>query len=259
MAHADPKGHYRILGVSHFASDRDLERAYRERRRALEQEGGKRLGGSLKRDALEAAWEALSDPEARARYDVEVLGAALHGGDPPAGGPAPVPCIRCGRVSAQSRYQVFHQVTGRLVRVSVARLHGVYCPNCARDVGMAASMLTWLLGWWGFPDGPLQSVRAIWGNARGGSFPSGANARLLARQALAFAGQDKEELALALARQSLDLDPVGEDAPRMKSLLGDREAPVLRDRWRAIRAQALLQLFPLLALAVVAGMVLLRP
>lgn len=250
MQHPDSKGYYRIIGLAPHAADVALAKAYRRRRKELAARAG-RMGGELQLRELEAAWAVLSDPEKRAAYDMEALIEATGGAAGPDAGGDPVACARCNTVTAQPRYLAFHRVAGGVTRVAHERLVGVYCPSCARDVSVGASLLTWLIGWWGFPDGPVASVKAIVANARGGDFPRRENARLLAWQAHSFARMDKRELARAVAREALELDPRGPHAPALERLLGDGEAPLLKDHWRMMRSGTVLQLFPLVLLAVV--------
>jgi len=187
MAHADPHGYYRIVGVAPHGSRAAVLKLHRRRARELEAQGTRPGIPELKAALAEAAG-VLSDPEARALYDTEDLTRAAPGAPPT---DKPVPCGRCRKVSAQPRYVIFHQAIGRLTHVVHDRVQGIYCPRCARDVGLGCSLLTWFIGWWGVPDGPVATVRAIWRNMRGGELPARANARLLAHQARAFGAQGR--------------------------------------------------------------------
>ncbi|MDH5525763.1 MAG: J domain-containing protein [Nitrospirota bacterium] len=250
MEHPDSKGYYRILGMAPHASDVALAKAYRERRKALAGREG-RLGGDMQQRALEDAWQTLSDPVRREAYDLEALTACTGGASGPDDGGDPVACTRCNSVTAQPRFLTFHRVAGGITRVSHERLTGIYCARCARDVAVGASLLTWMIGWWGFPNGPAASVRAILANARGGDFPRAPNARLLAWQAHSFLRAGKPDLARAVARVGLRLDPDGPHAAALTRLIGEQTPPMLRNQWLMMRAGAALQLFPvLLALAV---------
>jgi hypothetical protein len=61
-----------------------------------------------------------------------------------------------------------------------------------------------LLGWWGFPWGPIYSFHAIFVNLLGGQRPNNFNARLAAHQAWVFASLGKLDLARAIALDALD-------------------------------------------------------
>jgi hypothetical protein len=256
MGHADPHGHYRVIGVAPHASRAAVLKLYGRRVRELDAGGGGgRLGATEMRTALDAAFHVLSDPLARALYDTEDLTRAAPGAPPDDG---PVACGRCRKVSAQPRYVIFHQAVGRLTHVVHDRIQGIYCPRCARDVGLGCSLMTWFVGWWGAPDGPVAAVRAIWRNMRGGEEPAKPNARLLAHQARAFAATGRPGLARALAVRAAELDPEGPDAVELRRLAADGEGdpPVLQDPWRSVRHAAPLHLVPgvaLAALVLVAG------
>jgi len=253
MGHPDRKGYYRVLGVAPKASAEAIKKAFRKRSKDLHPDHNQRVGAEMQFAALTEAYAVLSDPEARARYDTQGLEFEAPGGEAKGRGiGSPVPCGRCGKVSAQPRYLIFHQIIGEFTRVVCDRVQGIYCPRCARDVAVGASLLTWGVGWWGLPDGPVKTVQAIWRNVRGGDMPAVANHRLLAYQARAFAKAGKHQLSLALAREALARQPDGEEAALMREMLGEGEAPVLKDLWRPSRAVAFTQLAP--ALMIVLGM-----
>jgi len=254
MGHADPKGYYRILNVAPFASATAVRKAYRRRSKELHPDTNQRLGAAEQFAALNEAYRVLSDPAARARYDTADLERDAPGAT---ASDAPVPCARCRRVSAQPRYLIFHQVIGRLWRVDHDRIQGVYCPRCARDVGVGASLMTWALGWWGLPDGPWAALKAIWRNMRGGEAPPDANARLLAHQARAFMAQERPDLARALAARAAQLDPASPDAPALNALAaaGEGPPPQLRDPWTSVTRAAPVHLAPGLLIGVLVVMV----
>jgi curved DNA-binding protein CbpA len=246
MGHPDTKGYYRLLNVAPRATAAHIKKAYRRRAKDLHPDTNQRLGAAEQFAALNEAYKVLSDPIARARYDTADLDRPAPGA-PPTGGPAG--CSRCGRVSAQPRYLIFHQVIGALTHVVHDRIQGVYCARCARDVGIAASLLTWALGWWGLPDGPWASAKAIWSNLRGGEYPPEANARLLAHQARAFAAQGRADLARSLAMRAVELAPDAPEAPSLRDLAGgDAPPPRLKDPWRSLRQAAPIHVAPLFLL-----------
>jgi hypothetical protein len=257
MGHPDPQGYYRILNVHPKASAAAVRKAYRRRARELDPDANRRLGTKELSAALDEAYRVLSDPRARARYDIGDLGRAAPGAPASDAPDAPVPCSRCGQVSAQPRYVIFHQVIGRLTHTVHDRVQGVYCPRCARDVGIAASLMTWFVGWWGLPMAPVAAVRAIWRNMRGGEVPADVNARLLLHQARAFLARDKAPLARALAARAVALDPDGSDAAEARAI-AERDGgpvPVLRDPWRGLAWAAPVHLAPALMVAVLAVLV----
>jgi len=241
MGHADPHGYYRVIGVAPHASRAAVIKLYRRRLRELD--AGRGPGGTQIRAAVDEAFRVLSNPVSRALYDTEDLTRAAPGAPQR---DAPVACGRCRKVSAQPRYVIFHQAIGRLTHVMHDRVQGIYCPRCARDVGLGCSLMTWFVGWWGLPNGPVAAVRAIWRNMRGGEMPPRANARLLAHQARAFADSGRPALARALAARAVELDRDGADTPALRQLAdaGEGPPPVLHDPWRSLRLAAPLHLMP---------------
>src|SRR5262249_19804383 len=113
----------------------------------------------------------------------------------------PVTC-QCGQVTAQPRYVLFDMVWGQLKRVQRRTLAGVFCRACADNAAIRATLVNWIAGWWAWPDGPRETIRAILNNVRGGRMPADRNARLLMRQARAFKTRGDLELAYNAALQA---------------------------------------------------------
>ena len=65
----DPVNHYEVLGVGRDASTREIRRAYRRLARRHHPDLNPRPDGPERFAALAGAYEILSDPTARARYD----------------------------------------------------------------------------------------------------------------------------------------------------------------------------------------------
>jgi hypothetical protein len=80
---------------------------------------------------------------------------------------------------------------------------GVYCSPCAQKQSLKASATSWLLGWWGFPWGPLYTVHALVTNMFGGSHPPLENAKMLGYQAYYFYTTGRPELAQSIAQVAL--------------------------------------------------------
>jgi hypothetical protein len=151
---------------------------------------------------------------------------------------------------------IFYQVIGRLKTAAVDRIQGIYCARCARDTGMAATLMTWALGWWAL-DGPLKTVRALISNFKGGEMPSAPNHRLLAYQALAFEQAGKEQLARAIAKEALEMDPHGDHAGMASRIAHSGPEESLKDQWGTDPLVMLGQLLP--ALIVLIGLVIFVP
>jgi curved DNA-binding protein CbpA len=155
---------------------------------------------------------------------------------------------KCGKVTAQPRYIVFDLVWGRLTSVQRKGISGVFCRTCADKTAVRASLLTWLAGWWAWPDGPRATVRALLNNIRGGRKPADRNARLLMRQARAFRGRGEMELARNAAEQALSFATTASLRREVGHLLGSlsaHPARPLKNRWAEPGWAPLVQIMPL--------------
>jgi len=244
MGNPDRHGYYRILGIDPSASAEAIKIAFRQRSKDLHPDRNKRIGAEMQFGALTEAYKILSDPEARARYDTTGLNREAPGGNATGRDVGtPVPCSRCKQVSAQPRYVIFHRVVGRLRTCTTDHIQGIYCSRCARDVSMAASLLTWALGWWAL-DGPAKTVRGLITNLKGGERPRGPNHRLMAYQALAFEQTGREQLARALAQEALELDPHGEHAGMAARIAASGPFQPLKNQWGPDPLAVFAQLLP---------------
>ncbi|MDP6951489.1 MAG: J domain-containing protein [Alphaproteobacteria bacterium] len=274
MGFSDVKGYYETLGLTPEADTAAVKRAFRLRAKQSHPDAVG-LGDTEDFHKLTEAYETLSDADRRADYDAVCVAAATASTkakpkkkpkpkrdkprakpwtkpravkpEPPPpekeepAAPEPVRCDRCGIISAQLRFARFRRVIGMLTRSRRKLIEGVYCRPCANKLAMRASAVTWLLGWWSLPRGPLDTVRALFHNLAGGDRPVEENARLLARQAHVFAAQGRPTLAGILALQSHQLIP----NPALLGLARLAEGRTLKDRWRVGGVAFVIQAFPI--------------
>lgn len=159
----------------------------------------------------------------------------------------PMAC-RCGQITAQPRFVIYDMVWGRLGRVHRRSLSGIYCRKCADKTALRASMVSWIAGWWSWPHGPRETVRALINNIRGGRKPADRNARLLIRQARAFQKRGDNELARSAAEQAKQFarNPVLQrQVADLLKQLGPGTGRVLKDRWSRPGWVPMLQVMPL--------------
>lgn len=201
--HRDLCGYYRILGVEPSVSSSDLKRAFKAKAQELHPDKNASEKATRDFQRLNEAYEILGDPQTRAEYDTECCAAAEETAEAPHRQIDPIVCSVCRKVSAQPRYVIFRHVISFIVVTQRNGHQGVFCSSCGAKQALKSSLLTWMLGWWGFPWGPIYSIQALVWNLFGGEQPAGSNFRLLGRQAAYFASIHRVDLAGALASQAL--------------------------------------------------------
>ena len=290
---ADPKGFYRILGVAPDADATAIKAAYRTRAKELHPDRNPSAHAGEAFSKVSEAYQVLSDPRRRAAYDrlaarvhaAYRAGAAAgaqarpsepntdtrsapppprqHHSSRPQARPSPAasgeplcPCGRCGKVTAQPRYIIFRRVSGRLRHAVITPIEGVFCRRCAQITAVAATYASLLGGWWSFPRGPVETLRAVWINLRGGEMPADRNHALLIGQARAFLARNEPEVARGCAEQAHGFIRDATDRREVEHLLGriPRGSRRLRDRWRSPGWAAPVQLLPLAVVIVAASL-----
>ena len=212
MNRQDTKGYYALLGVYPNASASDIKTAFRERAKQLHPDYNNSPNAAREFQRLNEANEILINPETRAQHDtlgVEIPDYEAHSVQTPGEESLeplePLVCSVCQRVTAQPQYVIFYNVKSFFVMTIRTPVQGVYCRSCADEKAFRSTVITWLLGWWGFPWGIIYSTHAIVNNLLGGSKPKDVNARLLSYQAYVFVTQGKYDLARAVGADALNL------------------------------------------------------
>jgi curved DNA-binding protein CbpA len=252
---SDPLGYYALLGIGPLADASEIRTAYRVMAKRLHPDLNLSETAELDFIELTTAYRILKDPKRRARYD-----ATAHTANPATlinphdQRPSPMPCSRCGKVTAQTRYIAFEQVKTFLFACRRQVIRGIFCRDCADRTAIRTSTVTWICGWWG-PTGPWHSLKALWLNMRGGFLPRVDNLWLLLHQARAFQLTDEPDIARSLAEQAQTFAKNDEERQRIADIIAttarrtDGTQRRLKNRWTAWRYATWMQLLPFLGLA----------
>jgi hypothetical protein len=225
----DPKGYYAVLQVAPNASAALIKAAYRHRAMELHPDRNKAPSATAEFQLLTLAYGVLIDSNQRAAYDtqaavVEPDRASKSGSSAAPPSHEPIACSVCSKITAQPRYAVFWEVKSFLVVSQRTPIQGIFCPSCAEKKSFRASGITWLLGWWGIPWGPIFSVHAILSNLVGGEKPALMNARILAYQAIAFGLRGHSNIAIGIAREGFKFaKKIPKNEPLRESLMNSLE------------------------------------
>jgi DnaJ domain len=257
-ADGDPKGYYRILGLASNASQAQIVHAYREWAKKYHPDAGQRESSSDFIRITEA-YETLSDPTRRQRYDADVQGTGAKdstSAQTSSGGTqnerasdsevAAVRCCSCGVITAQPRYCVFDKVFSFVFVTRVEKSRGIYCVGCAKKKSIRESAVCWLFGWWSVI-GIVETPIALWRNLCLGEHPRADNARILIFQALYFVDQRNFDLAHSCLDQAKEFA----DAEALEVLASVRNAiplsptKTLRNLWKWQTAFAGIHIAPL--------------
>jgi hypothetical protein len=247
---SDPMGLYALLGVGPLADTTEIKAAYRYKAKLLHPDRNASPEAEKEFQDVTEAYKTLRDPKQRAAYDAQLyLPGPASLIDPADPTPQPLACSRCGQVTAQPRYIVFHRVKSSLWSARRSAIRGIFCRHCADRTAILASTTTWILGWWSFT-GPYYSLRALFKNLCGGDKPAADNLWVVLHQARAFQAKGHGDIARALAEQAQSF--AADD--REKSAIADiAKASIagtprrLRNRWHPWNYATLIQAMPLAA------------
>jgi len=247
LTHCDIQGYYRLLGIEPQVDSEVIKQAYRTLAKAIHPDHHRLdQSATAKFQRLAEAYETLGNPQRRAEYDSASLFAFHYK-------VRALACDRCGKISPHLRYAIFPYVLGLSVAKPCRTFAGLYCSQCAQTKALQAVILTWLLGWWRVPKGPILSVGALIKILLDDSYPVGKNTDLLMQQATYYFSEGQMELASdALSHAELFVT-TGIASQKLAELR--RYIPVSRlahDDWKIPRRWSfLIQLAPLALVSLV--------
>lgn len=204
MNHRDSKGYYQLLGIPPGSNISTIKAAYRKRAIYLHPDKNPGKDTTKQFQALQQAYDVLSDQRQREQYDAECsVPSAEPSREEQPQKVEPIYCSVCHKVSAQPRYRVFYYIISYLFGSYKDAFQGIYCSECETKTALKATAITVVLGWWGVI-GFFWTLHALIHNLTGGRFYEH-NARLQAYQAWYFAVTSRASLARAGALQALEL------------------------------------------------------
>ena len=196
--------YYSDLGVSSGATPQEIKAVYRALARIYHPDVNSDKAASATFRKITEAYEVLNDPEKRKQYDERIKPSDETELSEQAKAEVkttvdPVVCSVCHKVTAQPRYLLFRSVVSFIVMTTRTPKHGVYCVECARKASFRTSLTSALFGWWGFPWGPIFTIKEILSNAIGGERQIEIEENLLWQNTVAFLQREKYELAGSFA------------------------------------------------------------
>lgn len=161
MNRKDPLGYYSLLGVSSTASNVEIKTAFRKKAKDLHPDRNPSPHAVQQFQQLSEAYEFLSHPDSRARYDTLYAEIPQESASAQETKLEPITCSCCGLITAQPRYAIFYQVTSFIFITIRSPIQGIFCPSCAEEKVLRGTIVTWLCGWWGLPWGVFYSLTTL--------------------------------------------------------------------------------------------------
>ncbi len=76
------------------------------------------------------------------------------------------PCPKCNSKTQKINATMVGRVVSILIMTNYEKFLKVACSNCLDEMHREANMKSALLGWWGIPWGPIQTIRSFMFNSR---------------------------------------------------------------------------------------------
>jgi curved DNA-binding protein CbpA len=253
--------YYELLGVKPSATQAEIRAAFRTLILKYHPDRNPDPSAADHTRLLNEAHTVLADARKRQLYDEWLRASATPSSERPAAesgqesATPPVPdfcCARCGVKDSSLRLVAMYYVTSFLVITYRRSASGIWCQRCRAREAAKWTFLSGLLGWWGFPWGPIYTVHALYINAIGGLQPASNNAALLRAVAYQLYTRGERDEAASALRQSLRLETHAQASEFLKYL--EQSGPVSRPKsfsyWRVATAAPSALVVTLVALIV---------
>lgn len=203
MSNKDSLGYYCLLGVLTTATASEIKAAYRSKAMELHPDRNPGKNTTAEFQALQAAYDVLSNEKLRQQYDADsAIPSSAASDDGGSYKPLePIYCSKCNSITAQPRYKVFYSVYGYIFGAYKKPHQGIFCSSCEIKEGLKASAITLVAGWWSIA-GFIWTISTLIQNLVGGRFNE-QNARLQGYQAMYFAQVGKLDVSRAIAVEAL--------------------------------------------------------
>ncbi|HTT77092.1 MAG TPA: J domain-containing protein [Candidatus Binataceae bacterium] len=241
-----PPNYYELLGVKPSATKAEIRAAFRTLILKYHPDRNPDPAAVEYTRVLNEAHTVLANERKRQLYDEWLRASATSSSGKVAAEPGqesdrrPVPdfcCSHCGRKDSSLRLVAMYYVTSFLVVTYKRAASGIWCQRCTAREAAKRTFLSALLGWWGFPWGPIYTLQALFVNATGGLQSASNNAALLRAVAYQlYTRSERDEAALALSN-SLRLETDAATAEFLKYL--EDNGAILRQPsffWRVANA-----------------------
>lgn len=253
---ADVSGYYAALGVPASATASEIKSAYRRLAKMHHPDhSSSSSDDEIKR--INEAYSILNNAENRAKYDSFCADSEVE--NPSTSTKIePIRCSKCRKVATQPRYIIYWRVFSFLLATSKTPVQGFFCSACAKSEALKSTVITALLGWWGFPWGPIWTIGCGFRNALGGEQDQSRNDAVAWHNALAFIQMKQIAIAYGIADRLVNskTQAIREAAGDFTALCraqGLQSPGVLKDPWEAVRRQMPIRLAILASLPIILG------
>lgn len=211
--------YYDILGVKKNASEKEIKAAYRELIKQYHPDINPNQAEALKHTQLiNEAYSILKNPVKRYEYDnslslqekSETAETFTYEDETRQPRFPQIRCEKCGRQDTTLKVTIFLRVVSFIVMTSKRGWGHILCSRCRIKYSLLFNLQVWLLGWWGFPWGPIYTIEALFTNFLGGIQPRENNADMFALLAYNFYQQNRFGEAYRILLESHKMKPTKE-------------------------------------------------